>query len=561
MNYSIAKLNAANPRPRGNTSKARRRLVVLRRGGTSAFTLGAETGTPPARVYTKNTSNLDVRSLGLFAHSEVTPIFMKNLPTPTTQTSTCSRTPMKRPVFTIICRRLGLAALTATSLALALPAFAGSFTAITGPTYNPSTAFAGSTITVQTTPSGDVVRLTGNTTITPPSFGLGGSDSISFTANFTANPGDRAALAYSFTVNSTDPRNFDYRVSGTATIGGVPQTYTSEGTITPGTHTYAASAMAPAPFLTTASGSFTGQLLIIPITQLPRGGSPSGGATGTLAVSITQGDFSLTGGTPPPVTAAHLRNISSRAMVMGGDQDAIAGFIITGNVPKRVIVRGIGPSLPSYVPTKLSDPSINLLHLVGDHVDLVGMNNDWKSDQQVEIMATGLAPTDDHESAIVATLDPGNYTTQLSGNGSSGGIGLIEVYDLDPEGVAMIGNLSTRAMALKNDNVLIGGVIVGGTITGRIVVRAIGPSMTQVPGILADPTLDLYNGNGMAIASNDDWQQDANANQLGSLAPSDSKESALARDLAPGQYTAIVRGKGTATGIALVEFYLVQPVN
>ncbi|MGI9088911.1 MAG: hypothetical protein ACR2HH_14405 [Chthoniobacterales bacterium] len=475
---------------------------------------------------------------------------------------------MKRPVFTIICRRLGLAALTATSLALALPAFAGSLTVTSGPTYNPSTDFAGSTITVKTThqATGDVISLTGDTTITPPPLGLTGSDSISFTANFTANPGDLAALAYSFTVNSTDPRNFDYRVTGTVVIAGIPLPYTSEGTITPGTHTYAASAMSPMAFVTTTSGTFTGQLSIIPIIQLPIAESPSGqgkaAAAGTLAVSITRGDFSLTGGTPPPATAAHLLNISSRAMVMGGNQDAIAGFIITGNVPKRVIVRGIGPSLPSYVPTKLGDPSINLMHLTNGGAVPMGMNNDWKSDQEVEILATGLAPTDDHESAIVVTLDPGNYSAQLSGNGSSGGIGLIEVYDLDPAGLATIVNLSTRAMALKNDNVLIGGIIVGGTNTGRIVVRAIGPSMaTTVPGTLADPTLDLYNGNGVAIASNDDWQQDANANQLGGLAPADSRESALSRDLAPGNYTAIVRGKGTPTGIAMVEFYLVQQVE
>jgi hypothetical protein len=472
-------------------------------------------------------------------------------------------------------RRLCLAALTGASLAFAVPAFAGTLTIATGPNYNPSDAFSNSTVAVHVShiTDGDVVSMTGDVTITPPAIGSAGSDSIGFTANFTANPGDLASAAYSFTVTSTDSRSFNYRVSGTAMISGIPQTYSDEGTITPGTNTYSGRITAAAPFPATASGTFTGQLTITPIILLPRGATPSGQSAGTLAVSITQGDFQLAGGTAPALTPAQLRNISSRAMIMGGDQDAIAGFIITGSVPKRVMVRGIGPSLPAYVPTKLSDPTINLLRLVGDHVEPVAMNNDWKSDQQAEIEATGLAPMDDHESAILATLDPGHYTAQLSGTVISGvasagqpqitaagsnGIGLIEVYDLDPAGAATVGNLSTRGMVLTGDNVLIGGVIVGGSEAGRVVARAIGPSMTTVMGFLADPTLELYDANGTSVAFNDDWQQDANAAQLGTLAPTDPKESALSRDLAPGNYTAVVRGKGGTTGVGLVEFYLVQ---
>ncbi len=484
---------------------------------------------------------------------------------------------MKFPSLTVISRRLGLVATILTTLALATTAYAGTLTVTSGPTLTPSTAFQNSTLTVQTLNNASLVRESGKVTVTVPD-AFSGSASISFTGNYAATPGDLASVAYSFTVDSNDSRIISYDVVGTATINGATQRFNSSGLITQGVNQYTANATAAAPFPAASMGTFSGTLTLKATITLPRPAdasytaSPSAAAPGTLDLTIAQGDFALTGGTPPTVTPSQLRNISSRALIMGGNQDAIAGFIITGDIPKRVIVRGIGPSLPDYVPTKLGDPSLNLMQLNSSGAVPVAMNNNWKDTQQAEIEATGLAPTKDLESAIVATLNPGSYTAQLSGNvvfpgGSTAGIasdpsvgiGLVEVYDLDAASLSRVGNMSTRAMVQTGDDVLIGGIIVGGTNNGLFIVRAIGPSMrATIPGALLDPNLSLHDTNGNMIAFNDDWQLDPNANQIPSnLQPTDSKESALSRDLAPGNYTAIVRGKAGATGVGLVEFYLV----
>jgi phospholipase/lecithinase/hemolysin/uncharacterized protein (DUF2141 family) len=253
-------------------------------------------------------------------------------------------------------------------------------------------------------------------------------------------------------------------------------------------------------------------------------------------------------------------NLSARLNV-GTDENAlIGGLIVSGPDSKQVVLRGIGPSLAvNGVPVEgsLADPVLEL-HQGGA---LLMSNDNWKDSQESEIEATGLAPTDDLESAILTTLAPGSYTVILRGQSSATGIGLVEAYDVDAAADSSLANTSTRGFVQTGDDVLIAGFIVGNGGSDTVVVRAIGPSLADagVANSLADPMLDLYDANGAVIRSNDDWResQEALIESTG-LAPTKDAESAIIRALEPGSYTAIVRGKDGATGIALVEVYSLQ---
>lgn len=184
-------------------------------------------------------------------------------------------------------------------------------------------------------------------------------------------------------------------------------------------------------------------------------------------------------------------------------------------------------------------------------------NDNWRSDQEEEILATGIPPTDDSESAIVAILpaNSSNYTAIVSGANNGTGIGLVEVYDLDQTVDSRLANISTRGLVQTGNDVMIGGLIITGQNPLYVIVRAIGPSL-PVPGALGNPTLELYDGDGGLIAANDNWQSDQETEILATgLAPTDVLESAIVRNLAPGNYTAVVRGAGNSTGVALVEAY------
>ena len=268
-----------------------------------------------------------------------------------------------------------------------------------------------------------------------------------------------------------------------------------------------------------------------------------------------------------PLTS-QLLNISTRARVLTGDQVLIAGFIINGSGAKKVIIRGLGPSLAAAGLTGLlADPTLELHQ---GNTTLV-TNDNWKirsngTSQQAEVEATTIPPTNDLESAIVMTLNPGEYTAILKGRNNGTGIGLIEVYDLTSTGSSKFANISTRGLVSTGNNVLIGGVIVGGgnNVGARIGVRAIGPSLSgmRVSGVLADPTLELHDPNGALLAVNDNWKINDQTNQsqeaevrAAALAPTNDLESAIITSLVPGPYTAIVRGKNNTTGVALVETY------
>jgi hypothetical protein len=265
--------------------------------------------------------------------------------------------------------------------------------------------------------------------------------------------------------------------------------------------------------------------------------------------------------TPAPSSTV-LGNISTRLRVLTGDNVLIGGFIVTGTQPKRVILRAIGPSLP--VAGALSDPILELRNSSGG---LIAFDDDWPTGgQQAEIIATGIPPTNDLESAIVATLPANNsaYTVVVRGYNNLTGIGVVEAYDLDRTVDSKLANISTRGFVSTGDNVMIGGTIIIGSDPARVLLRAIGPSLANagVPNALSDTTLELRDGNGGLIAFNDDWRtggQQAEIIATG-IPPTNDLESAIVVTLPANNsaYTAIVRGYNNFTGVALVEAYQLQ---
>ena len=247
-----------------------------------------------------------------------------------------------------------------------------------------------------------------------------------------------------------------------------------------------------------------------------------------------------------------LANISTRALVQIEANVLIGGFIVTGSGPKEVLLRGIGPSLGvAGVTNPLPDP---VLELRGPDGGVLVTNNNWRDTQEAGIVATGLAPGNDLESAIVISLDPGAYTAILTGNGGGEGIGLVEIYDLEPANSSRLANLSTRAFVGSGDDVAVAGLLLGGGVTSSVVLlRGLGPSLNSggITNVLANPMLELRNGEGAMVASNNDWQNGPPV----SAPPSDPLESAIEMTLSPGSYTALLSGVNNTTGIGLVEVY------
>jgi uncharacterized repeat protein (TIGR03803 family) len=311
-----------------------------------------------------------------------------------------------------------------------------------------------------------------------------------------------------------------------------------------------------------------GQVSMYAFDSAGTGGNPSRpfeGAEHSLYGATTAGGASNNGtvyrlNMAPP---RDLLNISTRLQVLTGDKVLIGGFIITGTDRKKVIVRGIGPSL-SGVGATLQDP---VLELHQGNITLA-TNDDWK-EHQAEVEATMLPPGNNLESAIVTTLTPGAYTVILSGKNNGSGVGVVEVYDLDQTANSKLANISSRGFVDTDNNVMIGGLIVSGGTGGgnaRVIVRAIAPSLTAfgVPGVLSDPNLELHDSSGAAIASNDNWKtRPDGSSQQGeieatAIMPPNDLEPALVQNLAPGNYTVIVRGTNNTTGVAVVEAYTLQ---
>jgi matrixin len=270
--------------------------------------------------------------------------------------------------------------------------------------------------------------------------------------------------------------------------------------------------------------------------------------------------------TPAPTpSSSHLANISTRLNVGVNDDVLIGGFILRGPVPKRMILRAIGPSLSGAgVIGAMADPSLELHDSTGA---TIATNDNWQTSAQAsEISASGLAPRNPLESAIVAMLQPGSYTAIVRGVNNTTGIALVEGYELDSTATRLV-NVSTRGRVGVGDDVLIGGLIVTGGNSKTVIVRALGPSLGTgahpLAGVLVNPVLELHDGSGNLLSSNDDWVNSPQhaAIVASGLAPPNSLESAILTTLRPGNYTAIVRGVNSATGIGLVEVYDLDPVN
>ena len=250
-----------------------------------------------------------------------------------------------------------------------------------------------------------------------------------------------------------------------------------------------------------------------------------------------------------------LSNISTRAVVGLGENVSIGGFIMEGAAPKTILIRAIGPSLANLgVSGALADPTLELHDASGN---LILGNDNWKDAQQQDITETGLAPSDERESAILVAQPPGNYTAIVGGKNNASGIALTEIYEVEESGARLV-NISTRGFVGTDDAVMIGGVIVTGIDPATILFRALGPSLASfgIQNPLPNPTLDLYDAQGTQIATDDDWKESQQAAIEGTgLAPPNDLEAALLAVLLPGDYTAIVRGAGGGTGVALIEAY------
>jgi DNA-binding beta-propeller fold protein YncE len=290
-----------------------------------------------------------------------------------------------------------------------------------------------------------------------------------------------------------------------------------------------------------------------------------GAVTGTFNsvsgnVQITQSAngalLSLNSNAPQPQSGQPL-NIATRMSVQAGDNVLIAGFIITGPTgsTKKVLIRGLGPSLAQFgVPNTLSDPLLEL-----HKSDGTVTNDDWQQGDTSQI-PNGFAPANPREAVIVATLAPGNYSAVVKGAHGETGVGIAEVYDLDAASPAKLGNIATRGFINTGDDVMIGGFIVGGNEPAKILIRAIGPTLSDfgVQGALQDPTLELHDSNGMSI-SNDNWRETQEAEIIATtIPPNKNQEPAILATLVPGNYTAVVRGKNNTTGVGLVEAYNLQ---
>src|SRR4051812_19310927 len=263
---------------------------------------------------------------------------------------------------------------------------------------------------------------------------------------------------------------------------------------------------------------------------------------------------------PFTVVAEKLANISTRVEAGAGDNRLIGGFIVTGTQSKKVVVRAMGPSLNDYgVNSALADPTLELHDSTGA---ILATNDNWADSQQSEVSATGIAPPNELESAIVRTLPPGAYTAIVDGKNGGTGTALVEVYDLSPTSNSTLGNISTRGAVSPQSDVMIGGFIVSGT-TGvtRVMVRTVAPSLVSagVTDAMPDPTLELRDGNGTLIAANDNWREGPEVEiEKSNLAPTNDLESAVITTLPSGPYTAVIHERTGHSGIGLFEVYNLQ---
>ena len=386
-------------------------------------------------------------------------------------------------------------------------------------------------------------------TVTDPA----GTSSATLQITFTADP----TLPVIVSSNETQlvaGQPFSFQVQAPVSNPGDPVTYRLVGNLPQGLT------------FDPATGVISGTFTTLAAQRSARGKPLTGGVITNVQIFATN---SRGTGTAPLVfflAPSGIVNIATRLAVSTGENVLIGGFIITGNAPKKVIVRAIGPSLRAdgnSLPGSLQDPTLQLLDGARE---VLGTNDNWRSSQEKEIIDTTVAPADDRESAIVATLNPGNYTAVIAGTGGTTGIGLVEVYDLgtaslESSSQAQFANLSTRGFVQTGNDVMIGGLIVSGAGT-RVIVRAVGPSLAAsgVAGALQDTTLEFVDGHGTVLVANDDWRTGGQEHEIiaTTVPPTNDREAAVVSNVTPGNYTAVVRGKNGTTGIGLVEVYVLQ---
>lgn len=269
----------------------------------------------------------------------------------------------------------------------------------------------------------------------------------------------------------------------------------------------------------------------------------------------------------PLTPRARLVNLSSRAVVGTGDNALIAGVVVADTESKRYLSRAIGPGLAAFGAVgAIVDPQLSIFSSSG--VELF-RNNGWETGRNATTLpayarSAGAFPlsTGSRDSALADEIAAGAYTLQVTSSSNQSGIGLAELYELDANGRTV--NLSTRARVRAGDGVLIGGFVVQGPAYKRMLIRAVGPTLSTfgLSGTLADPVLTLYSGS-TTVASNDRWHADTYAaavasasKTVGAFALADnSEDAALLVTLPPGAYTVEVKGKNNTEGVALLEIY------
>ena len=390
-------------------------------------------------------------------------------------------------------------------------------------------------------------------------------------ASSTANDGSEAVTLPNVSVTNArikveavgniffDISNTDFTISATEPTPTPTPSPTPEPTATPTPTPTATPTPTPEPTPTpgptaTPTPTVSPTATPSPTATVTPTASPSPSASPTASPTATASPTPTA--TPSPSATplpTGLANISTRLRVETGNNVLIGGIIVTGNQPKRLIVRAIGPS--AEVPGALENPQLQLFR--GD--DPVAENDNWHdAPNRQEIVDSTVAPNNDLESAILITLEPGAYTAVVRGANGGTGIGLVEAYDLDRGANSKFANIATRGFVQGGDNVMIGGLIILGDSSQRVIIRAIGPS-TEVAGSLDDPTLQLVDSNGTVLRSNNNWKDSQQAEiEATTIPPKDDRESAIVDTLPPAAYTAIVRGVDDTTGIAVVEVYALQ---
>ena len=290
---------------------------------------------------------------------------------------------------------------------------------------------------------------------------------------------------------------------------------------------------------------------------------------GSYAVTLTNSGGTVTSaaatiGLSPAGSVGHLTNISTRSLAQTGDNVLIAGFVISGNAPKQVLMRASGPALQTLfgLTGVLDDPTIEVRDARTGAV--VASNDNWDTGLASAFTAVGAFPWSpgSKDAALVATLPPGGYTAIVRGNGGTTGIALVEVYDADGHASPALSNISTRSVVGTDAGVQIGGFVLNGGTAKTVVIRATGPTLHKsfgVSGALNDPVIELRSqGHSEVIATSDDWSSSLAPHfaAVGAFPwPTGSRDAAIVTTLEPGAYSVVVRGKGTGTGVALFEVY------